>query len=149
MPVNQAIKSRIVDEKDKKILLELQKDGRTSLTKMAKQLNISVDSVKNRMEALRQKNIYHPSIFINPRALGFSIIADIKIKLGNITTEERNRFIKHLSSNPHCTELLSVLGDYDFTCVIIAKNTDELDKIQNKIREEFKKGIKQIKKDNY
>ena len=34
-------------------------------------------------------------------------------------------------------DLLSSMGDYDLTCVLIAKDTNELDKISTEIRQKF------------
>ncbi|MFQ5621541.1 MAG: Lrp/AsnC family transcriptional regulator, partial [Candidatus Nanoarchaeia archaeon] len=90
MPIKQALKSRILDEKDKKILMLLQNDGRMSLTNIAKKVNLSIDSVNNRMKAMREKRVFHVGAHVNPRACGFPLIADIKIKLDNITEEAKS-----------------------------------------------------------
>src|SRR3989344_2488557 len=128
MPVKTTLKSRVLDDKDRQILMILQENGRESLTSIAKKVKLSIDSVNNRMKSMQEKEVFYPRIQINPRVIGFPLIADIKIKLKNITEKDREGFIAYLNSHPRVIELLTVMGDFDFTWVLIAKDTNELDK---------------------
>lgn len=138
MPVKSALKSRIIDDKDKKILGILQENGREQLNKIAKKVGLSIDSTHKRIKVMMEKGIFHPTILIDPRVIGFPLVADIKIKLKNISQNDLDKFVSHLKNHPRCTELLSIMGDYDFTCVLIAKDGDELEKISTEIRQKFK-----------
>jgi DNA-binding Lrp family transcriptional regulator len=131
------IKTRTLDDKDRKILMILQKNGREQLTSIAKKVNLSIDSVHKRIKEMQKKEIFFTGIFIEPRNIGFPLVADIKIKLKNITKEQKEKFLDYLTEHKRIIELLSLMGDYDLTCVLIAKNTDELDKISTDIRQKF------------
>lgn len=137
MPVKTTLKSRAIDDKDKKILMLLQKNGRMQLTEIAKKVNLSIDSVHKRMKEMERKNVYYPGIFIDPKAIGFPLIADVKIKLRNITAEEKKDFIESLTSHKSVIDLLSIMGDYDLTCVFIAKDTNELEEVSTQIRQKY------------
>ena len=137
MPVNTTLKSRALDNKDREILMILQKDGRESLTDIAKKVKLSIDSVHNRIKEMQKKGIFYFGVFINPQAIGFPLVADIKIKINNITEDEKNKFISYLKGHPRVIDLLAVMGDYDFTCVIIAKDSNELDSISTEIRQKY------------
>ncbi|HLD57513.1 MAG TPA: Lrp/AsnC family transcriptional regulator [archaeon] len=142
MPTGKAFKSRVIDEKDKKILMILQEDGRESLTKIARKVGLSVDSVKKRMGNLKEKGIIDKiGVWINPNALGYNLIVDNKIKLHNITKVEREEFIQYLKNNRNVIDLLSIIGDYDLTCVIIAKNANDYEIISTEIRQVYNKLI--------
>jgi len=141
MPVKQKLSSRIIDEKDKKILTILQENGRTQLKEISKKINLSIDSVHKRIKEMIKKGIFRSTILINPRVIGYPFIADIKIKLKNIEEKERNKFIEYLKNHERVIELLSVMGDYDFTCVLIAKDSNEFEEISTKIRQMFKELI--------
>jgi DNA-binding Lrp family transcriptional regulator len=138
MPVKTKLKSRIIDEVDKKILMLLQSDGRMQLTEIAKKVNLSIDSVHKRIKEMLKKEIFSTGIFIDPRKIGFPLVCDIKIKIKNVNEEERKKFIEYLQNHERVIELLSIMGDYDFTCVIIAKDSNELEQISTKIRQKFK-----------
>ncbi|MBI2043120.1 Lrp/AsnC family transcriptional regulator [Candidatus Pacearchaeota archaeon] len=138
MPVKSALKSRIIDEKDKKILHVLQENGREQLNKIAKKVGLSIDSTHKRIKVMIEKGIFHPTILVDPRVIGFPLIADIKIKLKNVSQKALDDFISHLKKHPRCIELLSIMGDYDFTLVLIAKDGDELEKLSTEIRQKYK-----------
>lgn len=137
MPVKTTLKSRNVDDKDRKILMLLQEDGRMPLTEIAKKVNLSIDSTHKRIKEMKRKRIFESGIFIEPRNLGFPLIVDVKIKLRNITSKEKEGFIKSLTDHKRVIDLLSIMGDYDLTCVLIAKDTNELDEISTQIRQRY------------
>ena len=138
MPVKFALKSRIIDDKDKKILHVLQENGREQLNKIAKKVGLSIDSTHKRIKIMIEKGIFTPTILIDPRVIGFHLIADVKIKLKNVSQKALDDFISHLKKHPRCIELLSIMGDYDFTLVLIAKDGDELEKLSTEIRQKYK-----------
>ena len=145
MPVKTTLKSRVIDETDKKILMILQDNGREQLTNIAKKIKLSIDSVHKRIKEMIRKEIFKPTILIDPRVIGYPLIADIKIKLKNISEEQREKFISYLKNHPRCTELLAVMGDFDFTCVLIAKDSNELEKLSTEIRQKYKEIIDEWK----
>jgi Lrp/AsnC family leucine-responsive transcriptional regulator len=106
MPVEKSLKSRILDEKDKKILMLLQDDGRMLLKTISKKINLSIDSVHKRIKEMKRKGVFESGIFVEPRAIGFPLLADIKIKLKNVSKEEREKFIKYLQNHKRCIDLL-------------------------------------------
>ena len=137
MPLKTKLSSRALDEKDKKILMVLQENGREQLTVIARKVNLSIDSTHKRIKEMQKKGIFVAGIFVEPRAIGFPLVADIKIKLKNITEEEKEGLINYLIKHKRVIDLLSLMGDYDLTCVLIAKDTNELDKISTEIRQKF------------
>lgn len=137
MPVKTKLSSRVLDDKDKKILMILQENGREQLKSIASKVNLSIDSVHKRIKEMKKKGIFHAGIFINPRAIGFPLIMDIKIKLKNIKEDQKKKFIDYLIDHPRIIELLSIMGDFDLTCVIIAKDTNELEEISMQIRQKY------------
>ena len=141
MPVKQALKSRIIDEKDKKILMALQENGREQLKQISKKAGLTIDTTHKRIKEMVKKGVFFPTILIDPRVIGYPLIADIKIKLKNVSQEKREAFISYLKNHKRCIELLSLMGDFDFTCVLIAKDSNELESISTEIRQKNKELI--------
>lgn len=141
MPRKTTLKSRVLDDKDRKILMVLQENGREQLTTIAKKVGLSIDSTHKRIKEMQRKEIFKSTILIDPRTIGFPLIADIKIKLKNVSEEQREKFITYLKNHPRCIELLAVMGDFDFTCVLIAKDSNELESLSTVIRQKHKEII--------
>lgn len=128
-----------MDGKDKQLLRLLQKNGREQLKVLGKKIGLSIDSTKKRIEKLKNKGIIGRfGIFINPKAMGYDVVAVNKIKLSNVTSEERKKFISYLVEHPNCIELIAISGDYDFTCVLISETTTSFNELMYGIRERFK-----------
>jgi DNA-binding Lrp family transcriptional regulator len=72
----------------------------------------------------------------------FPTVAYIQIKLKNITKKEKDKFIEYLKNNVRCTGVYSIIGNYDFICIFVAKDNSDLEKISIKIRNKFKNLIK-------
>ncbi|MDI6737633.1 MAG: Lrp/AsnC family transcriptional regulator [Nanoarchaeota archaeon] len=128
-----------MDSKDKHLLLLLQKNSREQLKILAKQIGLSIDSTKKRIEKLRKNGIISKfGAFIEPKSAGYGFIANVQIKLHNISEEELAKFTSYLKAHKNVTTLITTLGDFDITCVLIAKNTQEMDSLFREIRHRFK-----------
>lgn len=138
MPAALSLKSRVLDDKDREILMMLQKDGRESLTNIASKVKLTIDSVHNRIKAMLEKKIFFTGIFINPRAIGFGLVVDVKIKLGNVSAETRNEFVAYLTEHPRIVSLFSITGEHDFVCVLVAKDANEFENIATELRNKYK-----------
>ncbi len=130
-----------LDEKNCMILNLLQENCRISLTEIAKKVELSVDSVKKRINKMIENDIFYPKIQLRPRNFGFNNIVEIKIRLHNYSENERNKFISYLKENPRVAEILCISGEWDLTIVIIAKDSLDLGKITSEIRNKFNKII--------
>lgn len=128
-----------MDKKDKKLLMLLQENSRESLTNLAKKVDLSIDSTHKRLKKLIKTGIVDRfGTFINPKVIGYDLVVDVKIKLHNVTEQEVKDIIGYLTKHPNCIELISVSGDFDLTCVLIAKNSKELNDLSYNIRQKFK-----------
>jgi Lrp/AsnC family leucine-responsive transcriptional regulator len=129
-----------LDEKDCIILNILQDNCRTSLTNIAKQIGLSVDSVKKRIKKM-ENIIFHPKVQIRPRSLGFANIVDVKIKLSDHSKDKIKNFIQYLQEDPRIAEIFSVSGEWDLSIVIVSKDADDLGNITSAIKNKFGKMI--------
>jgi DNA-binding Lrp family transcriptional regulator len=124
----------MLDDVDSVILEMLQKNCRVSLTDMAREVNLSVDSVKKRFSKLLEKNIFYPKIQLRPRNFGFHNVVDIKIGLNNHSQPKIDEFINYLRVNPHVVELFRISGRWDLSIVLISKDGIHLEEIASKIK---------------
>lgn|SRR3989344_2454928 len=125
-----------LDEKNCIILNLLQKDCRMSITDIAKQVNLSIDSTKKRIEKMKN-TVFFPRIQLRPRHFGYNNIVDVKIKLRNHTNDDTNKFIAYLRQHPRIVEIFQISGSWDFSIVMIAKNGEDLGALSSEIRSKF------------
>ena len=125
------------DEKDCMILDLLQENCRMPLTKIAKKVGLSIDSVKKRMNKMLENDVYHPQIQLRPRNFGFPNIVDVKIKVTYEDQKELEGFTKYLRAHPRISEIFAMVGEHDFSIVIIAKDAIDLGDVTSQIRNKF------------
>jgi Lrp/AsnC family transcriptional regulator len=108
-----------------------------TLTEIARNVGLSVDSTKKRLDKMEKAGIFHPKIQIRPRRLGFQYVVDIKVKLNKYTDKQLKEFIANLLAHPRVAELIQISGQWDFTIVLIAKDHEDLAAVTEEIRKKF------------
>lgn len=130
-----------LDKKDCIILDLLQKNCRMKLTAIAKQADLSIDSVKKRIEKMIKNKVFYPKIQLRPRNFGFVNILAVNMRLQYSSEDEFLKFIAYLKSHPKVVEIMQTAGEWDISIVIISKDAIEFGKILSEIRGKFGKII--------
>ncbi len=114
-----------LDKIDKKILRDLQSNGRISNVKLAKNVGISAPPCLRRVRALEEGGFiksYHAKI--NPSAMGYSVTIFSWIKLTSHAESELVKFEKKIREWPMVRECHMLAGDVDFVLKVVAKDWD-------------------------
>lgn len=117
--------SSFLDELDRNIIIELQKNGRISYKDMAKKFGVSDGTIRFRTKKLIEKNILKISALINPFIFNTSITALIGMKLEKRThqnTMERLLKIKGVLS------VTNITGNFDLFAEVFFESRKELNK---------------------
>ena len=133
-----------LDKTDKKIVMMLQDNARVQLKEIAKATGVTIDTVHNRIKDMKEKEILWLTTTLDMKLVGYPLLTDVKVRLKNIDTKEKERFINSMDKNPYCTDLIEIMGNYDFTCVFISKNGDHLKECLDNMRSEFKDIIDEV-----
>lgn len=115
-----------LDLKDKKLLYELDLNSRQSFGDIGKKIGLSKNSVKNRIDNMKQEVLikqFHTVVDISK--LGF-ISFRLYIKLRNVTSEKQNEIIEFLKKKDIVTWIVSIEGKYDLGALILAKTIKEM-----------------------
>ena len=112
----------MIDDIDRDLLMELQRDGRKNYTDLAKLLHVSETTVRNRMKRLLDKDIVRITAIPSLETLGFNFmgIMGIQVQLGYLST-----VAKRLMEHPNVCYLAEVTGRYDLIALVIAKSASE------------------------
>jgi Lrp/AsnC family transcriptional regulator, leucine-responsive regulatory protein len=112
-----------VDEFDKQLLKQLQKNNRLTAEELGKKVNLSTSAVQRRLKKLREEKVIEADIsIISPSAVGLDItcIVDVTLYLGN--SKVIDRFKKLISACPEVMQCYYVTGTLDFIIIVNTKD---------------------------
>jgi len=118
-----------LDQTDLDIIAHLQKDGRKSFTDIAKSLDISEGTVRNRVSHLLNDRVIQIVGMADPLALGYDAPAIIGVKAQPGFMEEAAAAI---SAFPEVSYLIMVSGEYDLFVEVMCKDRKHLGEFLNK-----------------
>lgn len=114
-----------LDDLDRKIILELQKNGRASFKTIAKKLMVSDGTVRFRVNRMIKKNLLRISALINPFYFENSITALIGMQLENRTQVET---MKKISQLKNVLFVSNAAGHYDLFLEVFLESRKELNR---------------------
>ena len=131
-------KLRELDQIDRQILNILSKNARTKLTSMARDIRLSVDSTKKRMQKLEQdKIILKYTINVDPDKLGRPLGVHVYVKFKDLVKEKYDEFIDELKGDYRVIVLMDIVGDYDLLVVFLTRGTEEMAEIKMELRQKY------------
>jgi len=114
-----------MDDLDRKIVIELEKNGRTSYKDIAKKLKVSDGAIRFRTRKMIQKNILRITASVNPFSLENSILALIGMELERRTHKETMETISKLRG---VVSVCNATGRHDLLVEVFLNSQKELNK---------------------
>lgn len=123
----------MIDKKDKKILVELLKNGRKSFADLARSCRMTRQSIFSRIKSLKRKGIIKKfTVDLNQQKLGLNLKAYILVSAGP-SEKLREKASKNLMNFPQFSQIHILFGRFDFLIEVWVKDIDELSNIIGKI----------------
>ncbi len=133
---------RNLNDQDKKILYELNRNGRISLADLAKKLAISVPVVKSRLkEFLESGVIIGFGMKIDHKRLGLTY-RKVLLKLNIPAKEKIDRITAYLRRQESVIFLVKTIGAYDFEFELLTESNEEFYHFMKAFRSRFAADIK-------
>lgn len=113
-----------LDEIDRKILAELQADGRMTNVELARRVGISAPPCLRRLRALEESGYirgYHAEL--DAEALGFEVAFFALVGLDSQAESVLQGFEREVGSWPEVRECHMARGPHDFVLKLVARNT--------------------------
>ena len=118
-----------IDETDRKILGQLQRDAAQSLDDIAKAVGSSKTPVWNRIRKMREAGIIgQQTVILDAEALGFEACFFVLIRTSEHEAEWQAAFLKALRDRPEVQEAHRLAGDIDYILKVRVKNARAYDK---------------------
>ena len=143
-----------LDEIDRRILHELQRDGRLSNVELAARVHLSPSPCLARVKALEKNGVIDRHVtLLNPHRIGMNVNVFIQISLDKQVKEALDTFERAIRALPSVMECYLMTGDSDYLVRVVVPDmqafervvVDELTRIPGvaNIRSSF--ALKQVK----
>ena len=121
----------MIDELDRKILSLLQKDARLSYREIAKELNVAVGTVYNRLRRLEEEGVlkgFYPKL--DYEKLGYELTAIIGIRAQGKRIIQIER---EIAKDDHVLCVYDVTGEYDIIVIAKFKGREDMNRFVKKV----------------
>jgi len=123
-----------IDNINAKLLRMLQSDARTSFKDIAKECNVSLDTIKNRFNILKKNGVIRgTTIVVDPKKMEQGFLVIIGIQVVQQFSESVLNMIKKMQGL--CVVTKSI-GQYDIEAIFLLKDIEQIG-ITKEIIEEF------------
>ncbi|WBU52353.1 Lrp/AsnC family transcriptional regulator [Paracoccus sp. SCSIO 75233] len=124
-----------IDSIDRRILSELQRDGRISLTDLAERVGLSATPCKRRVARLEESGIisgYHARV--DPGASGFGITVFVFVELERQHVDALKGFQRAVAGFAEVVTGTLMTGSQDFVLEVVVESLDEYERfLQNRL----------------
>lgn len=112
------------DKLDVQIVNLLMEDGRMACAEVARRIgNITERSVRYRLERLIQEGVIQVSAIVNPRIMGFSVVADVWLQVDSASIQA----VAQKMTEYDCISYVAYsIGEPDVSVQVIARSNDEV-----------------------
>jgi DNA-binding Lrp family transcriptional regulator len=115
-----------LDDVDRKIITQLQKDGRTTLEELSKLTGYTSMGTKKRLEKLLKKGTIKVSALINPSALGlYPAIVMLEME----SAEAMQNVLDRFEECPRIIQIFKTMGGYNLIALVVAETKETLESI--------------------
>lgn len=115
-----------LDEVDRKIISQLQTDGRTTLEELAKAIGFTSMGIKKRLQKLLDQDAIKVSASLNPFFFKFSPAI---VLLEMESAEAMQNLLKRFKECPRVVHIFKTIGGYNLIALVVAEDQDTLESI--------------------
>ena len=117
-----------IDELDRKILGEMQRDAAQSLDEIAREVGSSKTPVWNRIRKLREAGVIRQqTVLLDPGALGLEACFFVLVRTSAHDAEWQSKFLETLKKRPEVMEAHRLAGDVDYILKVRVSNARAYD----------------------
>lgn len=112
-----------MDDTDRKLLDQLQKNAKTSIQSLAEMTGLSTASVQRRMRTLRDTGAIRREVAIlDPGQVGLGITAIVAVELERDRLDQIDAFKRKAREDRQVTHFYCIAGESDFILIVMAQD---------------------------
>ena len=118
-----------LDEIDRRIVRELQRDAGLSQAALAERVGASAASVWRRVRNLEKEGVLGATVRLaNAERLGRSVNVLCQVRMRRQTVEARADFVQFIQSRDEIVECYAMSGEWDYLLRIAVRDVDDYDR---------------------
>ena len=129
------IKTKTISIKDAEIISHLRNNARKKITQIAKETNIPVTTIYDKLRVHDKKIVNKHTTLINFSEIGMHSRSHIAI---NVPLEKKSQLQEFLISHPNVNSLYKTSFGADFLAEVVFRNSGELENFMEHIEREYK-----------
>lgn len=122
-----------MDEIDKKILKNMQKNARMTISDLSSEISLSMPAISERLKKLEASGVIKQyTVILDPAMLNKHLMAIIFVRLDNPVNGDS--FANFIKGEPEIKECFYITGDFDYSMKVITESTQTLEQLLNRIK---------------
>jgi DNA-binding Lrp family transcriptional regulator len=133
--VIMVIKTKIISKKDAEIISHLRNNARKKITKIAKETDIPVTTIYDKIRVHDKKFVKKHTTLINFPEIGMHARSQIAI---NVSLEMRSELQTFLTNHPNVNSLYKISFGSDFLAEVVFRDSGEVESFIENLEREYK-----------
>jgi len=122
-----------IDDIDRQILISLQQEGRKTASQIAKELNLTVPTITERVRKLQERSVIQAfQAVVDPRSVGLDVTAMITVI--SSSSDEYDKVIKKAKETPEVIQCFSTTGMGSLMLWVATENSQTLEELLRTIQ---------------
>jgi Lrp/AsnC family transcriptional regulator len=128
------MKSQKIDQIDRNILAQLQKDSSLSQRELADQVGLSQNACWRRLQVLNASGVLLGSTAkLDRDMLGLGLVVFVMLRTRHHSADWLNSFRRHVSTIPEVTDFFRIGGDYDYMLKVVTSDMTSYDAVYQRL----------------
>lgn len=122
-----------MDDIDKKILRNLQKNARMTISDLSSEISLSMPAISERLKKLEASGVIKQyTVILDPTMLNKHLMALMFVRFEN--PSHSDNFANFVKEEPEIKECFYITGDFDYSLKIITESTHTLELLLTRIK---------------
>lgn len=122
-----------MDDIDKKILKNLQKNARMTISDLSSEISLSMPAISERLKKLEASGVIKQyTVILDPAMLNKHLMALMFVRFEN--PSHGDRFANFVKNEFEIKECFYITGDFDYSLKIVTENTHSLELLLTRIK---------------
>lgn len=114
-----------VDDADRRILRELQRDGAMRNDVLAERIALTPAPTLRRVRALEEAGVIRYVALVDPERIGLGVRVKVDVRLSTQTRDAIDAFSYSIAAMPEVVECMILFGEWDFQITVVARDVED------------------------